>query len=110
VSDCEVLLANASGLSSADEAHADLYGCMRHSEVDACWFRSEEGDHGRGISSSTAAGDNNGDNDDGNLNCCLLSNKWLKVTDNGGKRSGCKSDGRIMPTLGKESETTMTET
>ncbi len=38
-------------------------------------------------------GNNDGDNDDSDLNCCSPSNKQLKVTDNGGERSGCKSNG-----------------
>ncbi len=35
-SDYMALLADASGLSSANEARAKLYDCARHGEVDAC--------------------------------------------------------------------------
>ncbi len=91
--DYEALLADALLLSSADEARTKLYDCARHGKVDACWFRLEEGDHGRGISRSTATGNNDSDNDDSNLNCRSSFNKWLKVMEDGGKRSGCKSNG-----------------
>jgi hypothetical protein len=91
--DYEALLADASLLTSADEARTKLYNFARHCEVDACRFRLEEGDCGRSISRSTATGNNDGDNDDGNLNCHLSSNKRLKVTDDGGERSSCRSNG-----------------
>ncbi len=44
-------------------------------------------------SSNTVTGEDNRDDNDGNSNCHLLSNKRLKATDNGSKGSGCKSDG-----------------
>ncbi len=69
-SDYEALLADASLLSSADEACIELYNCARHGEVDTCWFRMEEGDCGHGISRSTAMGNNDSDDTDGNLNYC----------------------------------------
>ena len=99
--DYEALLANVLGLSSADEVHAELYDCMRHGKINAWWFMSEEGDHSCGISSSTTAGDDHSDNDDGDLNNCLLSNKRLKVTDDGGKRSSRKSDGEDPAKIGE---------
>jgi hypothetical protein len=93
MSDYEALLADALLLSSADEACTKLYNCARHGKVDACRFRSEEGDCGRGISRSTARGNDDDDDDDCDLNCCSSSNKRLKVTDDGGERSGRKSNG-----------------
>ncbi len=99
--DYEELLADTSGLSSADEVPAKLYNCARHSEVEACRFRLEKGDCDHGISSSTDTGNNNSDDDGGNLNCCLLSNKWLKVTEDGGKRSGHESGGEDCAKIGE---------
>ena len=37
--DYRALLADAKGLSSANEAPAELYNCTRHGEVDACHVR-----------------------------------------------------------------------
>jgi hypothetical protein len=98
--DYEALLADPSGLSSGYEACAKLYNCARHGKVNACQLRLVEGDCGRGISSSTDMGNDGHDNDDGNLNCRLASNKRLKATDDGGKRSSCQSDGEDHAKIG----------
>ncbi len=108
--DYEVLLADASLLSSADEARTELYDCARPGKVDACQFRSEEGDRGRGITRSTTR-----ETTTVTMitairivaRCPINSSRRRTIA---AREAVASQMGRMVPKSGKETETTTTET